>query len=103
MYTSELIIGILIIIAGLLVKPYPNLIAGYNNLTKKEKEKVEIKKLSTMLRNTLICLGILVIIIGIVTKSFNVKEHYSILISSTVIVITVLFIALKGNNYVRKE
>lgn len=103
MYISELITGIILIIAGLLVKPFPNLIAGYNTLTKKDKEKIDIERLSKMLRNFLVGLGIITIIIGIILKAIDVEQHYSVLISSTLIVLTILYISFKGNSYIRKE
>ncbi|NNC51259.1 MAG: DUF3784 domain-containing protein, partial [Flaviramulus sp.] len=90
MYFSELITGLILIIAGLLVKPFPNLIAGYNMLKKRDKEKIDIKRYSTFMRNTLVGLGIMVILIGIFMKWFEVKEQYSVLISTTLIMLTVL-------------
>ncbi len=103
MHTSELITGILLIICGLLVKQFPNLIAGYNTLTKKDKEKIDIEGYSTLLRNALVGLGIIVIIIGFILKLIDVKEHYSILISSTLIILTVLYITFKGGSYIKRE
>ncbi len=103
MYASGLIIGILILIAGLLVKPFPNLIAGYNMLTKRDKEKIDIKRYSAFMGNTLVGLGIVVILIGIFMKWFEVKEHYSVLISTTLIVITVLYITFQGGAFLKRE
>ena len=103
MYASGLIIGILILIAGLLVKPFPNLIAGYNMLTKRDKEKIDIKRYSAFMGNTLVGLGIVVILIGIFMKWFEVKEHYSVLISTTLIVITVLYITFQGGAFLKKK
>lgn len=58
-----LIIGAVMIISGFLVKSYPNLIAGYNTLPEYQKKNVDIKGLSTFMRNGFILIG-LVIIIG---------------------------------------
>lgn len=103
MYISELITGIIIIIAGLLVKPFPNLIAGYNMLTNADKEKINIKKYAAYMGNTLIGLGVVVILIGIFMKWFEVKEHYSIMVSSTLIILTVIYITIKGGEIVKEK
>jgi len=56
---NYLIIGGVLIVLGFLVKRYPNLIAGYNTLPKKDKDKINIKRLSSLMRNMLIILGLL--------------------------------------------
>ena len=103
MYTSELITGIILRIAGLLVKPFPNLIAGFNMLTERDKDKIDIKRYSVFMGNTLVGLGIVVILIGILMKWFEVKEHYSVLISTTLIVLTVLHITFQGGAFTKKN
>lgn len=56
-------IGILIIATGFLVKIFPNIIAGYNTMSREEKENVDIKGLSSHLRNGMILIGLLVILV----------------------------------------
>lgn len=97
MIIPELIAGIILMIAGLLVKPFPNLIAGYNTLTKADKEKIDIKRLSVFMRNTLLGPGIVVVLIGIIMNLLEIKPHYSILISSTIIVVNVLYCLLRSS------
>ena len=48
---------------GFLVKSYPNLISGYNTLSPEKKKNVDIKGLSTYLRNGLVLIGLATIII----------------------------------------
>lgn len=45
---------------GFLVKRYPNMIAGYNTMSRKEKENVDIKGLSLFMSRCLIVMGIMV-------------------------------------------
>jgi len=97
MIIPELIAGIILIIAGLLVEPFPNLIAGYNTLKKADKEKIDIKRLSVFMRNTLLGPGIVVVLIGIIMNLLEIKPHYSILISSTIIVVNVLYCLLRSS------
>lgn len=103
MYITELLMGLIMILAGLLVKPYPNLIAGYNMLTQAQKEKFNLKKYAVFMGNTLIGLGIVVILIGIIMKWFEVKQHYSVMVSTTLIVLTVLYISFKGGAFIKKK
>jgi hypothetical protein len=60
---TSLIIGLLFIGIGFLVKSVPELIAGYNTMSKEQKKNVDIEGLSTFMRNGFITIG-LVIIIG---------------------------------------
>ncbi len=97
----ELITGTILIITGFLVKKFPDFIAGYNSLTDTQKKKVNIDGLSSMMRNYLIAIGILVIIIGLVMSILEIKQHYSIIIISLVIVLAVIFMISKSQKYYR--
>ena len=101
MFYPELITGTILIITGFLVKKFPDLIAGYNSLTDTQKKKVNIDGLSSMMRNYLIAIGILVILIGLVMSILEVKQHYSIMITSLVIVLAVIFMISKSQKYYR--
>ena len=54
MVFAETLFGIIFIIYSLLVKKYPNLIAGYNSMTEEEKKKINIDNLFSSLHNSLI-------------------------------------------------
>ncbi|URW79094.1 DUF3784 domain-containing protein [Xiashengella succiniciproducens] len=58
----NLIVGLFMIGIGFLVKSVPDLIAGYNTMSKEQKENVDIEGLSTFMRNGLIAIGISIII-----------------------------------------
>jgi hypothetical protein len=58
----NLIVGLFMIGIGFLVKSAPDLIAGYNTMSKDEKKNVDIKGLSTFMRNGLITIGLSIII-----------------------------------------
>ena len=59
---SNLIVGLLMIGIGFLIKSFPNLIAGYNTMSKDKKKNVDIEGLSTFMRNGLIAIGLTIII-----------------------------------------
>lgn len=62
-YTGLFLIGL-----GFLVKAFPNLIAGYNTMSQKQKENVDIEGLAAFMRNALLFLGALVIVVNYVLK-----------------------------------
>ena len=58
----NIIVGLFVIGIGFLVKSFPDLIAGYNTMSKEQKKNVDIDGLSTFMRNGLIAIGISIII-----------------------------------------
>lgn len=58
----NLLTGVFMIGMGFLVKSSPNLIAGYNTLPKDKKKNVDIVGLSTFMRNSLIIIGLSIIV-----------------------------------------
>jgi len=59
---TYLFYGLGIIALGFLLKIFPILIAGYNTMTKEQKQNVDIKGFSSFLRNVFIVMGLSVII-----------------------------------------
>jgi Co/Zn/Cd efflux system component len=58
----NLIVGLFMIGIGFLVKSSPNMIAGYNTMSKDKKKNVDIEGLSTFTRNGFIAIGLTIII-----------------------------------------
>jgi len=54
-------LGLFFIGLGFLLKAFPDLIAGYNTMTKEQKANVDIRGLSTFMRNVLILIGLVII------------------------------------------
>ena len=54
-------IGLFMIGLGFFLKKFPDTIAGYNTMSRKKKEKVDIVGLSTFARNALVTIGISII------------------------------------------
>ncbi|NNK82387.1 MAG: DUF3784 domain-containing protein [Flavobacteriaceae bacterium] len=73
MLFAELLTGIILIFCGLLVKKKPNLIAGYNTLNIEEQKKIDVNKLSTVMRNYLIVIGCLSIIFIVISYMIQLK------------------------------
>ena len=90
MLFAELFTGIILIFCGLLVKYNPDLIAGYNTMNEKEKETIDITKLSTMMRNYLVSIGVLLIITGIVLFFLDLKQSIRLMSICGIVIIGVL-------------
>ena len=90
MLFAELLTGIILIFCGLLVKYNPDLIAGYNTMNEKEKETIDITKLSTMMRNYLVSIGVLLIITGIVLFFLDLKQSIRLMSICGIVIIGVL-------------
>ena len=83
----NLIGGGLIIILGLLIKRYPNLLAGYNTMTKEQQRKVDINAITSIVRNCLIVAGCIIIIGSLMSILFNINKVSIYLIPVSIIVI----------------
>ena len=62
MLLFNIILGCFFIGLGFLVKAAPNLISGYNTMSKENKKNVDIEGLSSLMRNGLIFIGIVIIV-----------------------------------------
>lgn len=99
MLTATFVIGIILIVCGFLVKWNPDLIAGYNTLSKAEKEKIDIDSLSSMMKRYLVAIGALIIFSGTLLEFTNIKEHYGVLIITTIVILGVVVMIIGGQKY----
>ena len=103
MLFSSFLIGVILIICGFLVKKHPNLIAGYNTLSEDDKEKVDIENLSSMMKRALITIGTLIIVMGLIMSLIKVKEHYGLLITSSIVVLGVIIMIITAKKFNKKS
>lgn len=96
---AALYIGLFLIGIGFLVKAFPNLIAGYNKMSQKQKANVDIVGLSNFIRNGLILIGLVVIIgyNGLNWAELNDLVEYFIPVVILTGVILLIFRAEKFN------
>lgn len=85
------LIGGILILCGILIKIYPNLIAGYNTMSKEEKKNVDIDGLSSFMCWSLIILGIIIaggqILFYWLKKDFTLYPYLIPIIGCIIIVI----------------
>lgn len=98
-FIPEIVTGVIIILCGLLVKAFPDLIAGFSSLSDEAKKNIDVKGLSSYFRYNLISLGSLVIILGIGLKYFGIKESYVMLTCCILIMGYILVIAFKSKKF----
>lgn len=94
---SQILVSILLIACGFLVKKYPNLIAGYNTLSQEEKDKVNIKELSTFLNQLLVGIGVFTIISYLLLNFFNIEEKMILYINTTVLIVGLIIGLIYAN------
>jgi len=75
MIIGQVLLSSILIITGYFVSKYPNLIAGYNTMSKKEKQKVNIKNLQNFLQWLLIGLGVFSLIFYFILDIINIPSE----------------------------
>lgn len=95
---TYLFIGLSLIALGLLVKKFPNLIAGYNTMTKEQKENIDIKGLSTNMRNAFILTG-LVVIIGFYSLAHFELYRTAEYVANATIIVGIVYVLATSKKY----
>jgi hypothetical protein len=94
----NLLVGGLIIILGLLIKRFPDLLAGYNTMSKEEQKKVDINGLTSIIRGCLIVIGSIIIIGSLMSILFNINK-VSIYLIPVSIVVFFPYLLIKAKKY----
>ena len=89
--------GFMLIIVGLLVKQYPNLLAGYNTLSEDKKKEIDIEKVSTIARNVIVLTGAAVIDASIIMYFIEVSKKIQVNIISVIIVLGLVVLIIWSN------
>ena len=93
-----LFIGILFIVLGLLVYLFPNLIAGYNTLSKKDKAKVNIKRYKLFLSILIASEGLFLILIYFIFSSIGKLSVVGNVIFPISIIVMVIIAAILASS-----
>jgi uncharacterized membrane protein len=97
MFLGFIFTGFILIVAGLLVKLNPNLLAGYNTMPEEKKKEIDIEKVSTIARNVLVLMGAAVIDASIIMYFFEVSKKIQVNIISLIIVLGVVILIIWSN------
>jgi len=98
-------IGIFFIVLGIIIKHFKLyfLIAGYNTMSKEEKEKVNISKVASLLRNTLIIMGVALIIGDYISNYIENDNLKSALFYIPIVGGTIFLIARSNSEAYKKK
>ncbi len=104
METSYIYVGIFLILLGVAVKYFKLyfLIAGYNTMSKAEKEKVNIEKVTTLLRNVLVFIGLTMILLGFVSL-FMEDSRIASYVFFPIVIGSVIYLIVKSNSQAYKK
>ena len=92
--------GALFIVLGFLIKAYPNLLAGYNTMSKEQKSNVDIEGLSTFSRNCMLSIGVLLILSGLLLFVLNWMMYVSF-VSLPITIGGVIYMIIGSQKYDR--
>ena len=102
METPVLIIAAVLFVLGMLVRKYPNLIAGYNTMTAEQKKNVDVKGLSNFMCRSLCVIAVLMIVSYFVMVARSVNEKAVSVVSTTLIpIIGSIYMVVKAQRYDR--
>jgi hypothetical protein len=73
-----LIMAAVFILSGLIINKYPNLIAGYRNLSLEKKKTIDTKKLASHLRLGFVITGCFILLAYFLLRQFH-SSHYDLL------------------------
>ena len=94
------ITSVILFVLGLLVRKYPNLIAGYNTITAEQKKKVDIKGLSSFMCRSLCVMAVLMVLSYYAMVMMSPGEKAASIISTTLIpIIGVIYVVVKAQRY----
>jgi len=101
---SSLIIGGVLVFVGVLINRLNLffLVAGYNTLSKKKRDKFDIKPFVQFQEKVFVATGVIIILLSLIMKYFN-KEHFMSDVATILIVIAVAVLLFASRKFVVSE
>lgn len=97
MIFGGLLTGGILIVLGLAVKKCPDLLVEYNTLSKEKKAEINIDKLTTITKITLVTTGGCVIFISLLLNTFEIKESTKLYIICALVLFTIIYMTIQTN------
>ena len=94
--------GIILVITGILAYIFPNLIAGYNTLTKEQKKGVNVKRLKAVVGISLFVYGLLLVITYFILYSINKVDTGDIIFPATILPFTIILMIIANLKKVKE-
>ena len=99
MIAINLIIGLFHIGVGFLVKSSPDVIAGYNTMSKEKKKNVDVAGLSSFMKKGFITMGVAIIILSLFILVFHLNKLFYIWVILFITLGGVIFLSIKAQKF----
>jgi len=99
MIVVTIIIGLFHIGVGFLVKSTPDLIAGYNTMSKEKKKNVDVVGLSSFMKKGFIIMGVATIILSLFILVFHLNNLFYIWIIIIITLGGVIVLSIKAQKF----
>ena len=103
MLSASFITGTILIVCGFLVKWMPDLIAGYNTMSKADKEKIDVENLSNVMKKCLITYVTIIIISGSILHLLDIKEDYKVLTIGILAILCVISLMIISQKHTKRD
>lgn len=101
-YHTQLLGGGLLVLLGILVRFFPNLIVGYNTMSAEQKKNVDVKGLSRFMCSSLAAIGIGWIALGMLAGNLG-GEKWTLAVNFLWLPAGCIFILVKAQKYDRNK
>lgn len=99
MFWTDLIMGVILMFAGLLVDRNPMLISGVNTMSKERLSKVDLEGLKRVVRNALLICGVVIILLGGLSTLVHIPEGVHFALMMAVVFGMVIAVLLLSRRY----
>jgi len=96
---TSLLMGGILILCGFLAKAFPNLIAGYNTMSEKQKEKVDVEGLSSFMRNSMVTIGLVIVGSYFLFRRIGLTEREYVLIPTGLLIVGAIVMVIFAQRY----
>lgn len=97
------IMSLIIVLTGFFCAKYPHLIAGINNMKPEEKAKVNLKGLGKFTRNTMILMGVAMLVVYYLLDAMGMEKEGNIAVSTVLVsIIWLIPFFIGSQKYIRK-
>ena len=99
MIVISLIMGLFHIGIGFLVKSTPDLIAGYNTMSKEKKKNVDVAGLSSFMKRGFIIMGISIIVLTLLILVFHLHKLFYVWVMLIITLGGLIILSIKAQKF----
>lgn len=99
MFWTDIIMGVILMITGLLVDRFPMMISGINTMSKERLAKVDLDGLKHVMRNALLIGGAVILLLGGLSTLVHIPEGIHFALLMVVVIAMVVVASLLSRRY----